>query len=126
MPELVADDEDLSHLMDDDVVADDHPVMVIQALMAAGASRRDAVYKVSQMTTFHEVYGRGFICEQANLERRNLNVRGLRVFDLRVLRPDGAPWDFTKAAHRREARQMVEDEEPDWIICGPPCTPFPC
>ena len=124
VPQFVEDDEDTEHLIEDDAVDSDHPVNVILALQAAGVSRPDAVRKVSGMTTFHEVYGRGFIVETANHARRDLNVKGLRVLDMRVLRPDGEKWDFTKAAHRREARELIAREDPDWIICGPPCTAF--
>jgi len=33
-------------------------------------------------------------------------------------------WDFTKASHRQEARELAEREHPDWIIGAPHCGPF--
>ena len=54
--------------------------------------------------------------------RRNLNLIGLRAFDLRTAKPDGEPWEFTKGSDRRLARKIVEEEKQTWIVGSPPCT----
>ena len=99
VPELVGDDDgDL--ILIDDPTGDHHPAALMQCLMSYGVSRYGAVCTVARMThspgmppcTFHEVYGRGAIVQAANDNRRNLNVKGLRVFELRTDRPDGTYW----------------------------------
>ena len=74
--------------------------------------------------TFCEVYGRGAIVQEANLSRRNLNIEGMKTFDLRVRRDDGEFWDLSRARHRAEVFQYIDEHSPDWVICGPPCTSF--
>ena len=72
-------------------------------------TRFDAVMAVSRMTahaklpqtTFHEFYGRGEIVQTANVARRDLNIKGLAVFDLRVVRPDGKFWDLSPQPSER-------------------------
>ena len=44
--------------------------------------------------------------------------------DLRTLKPDGTPWNFDLREDRRLAREMVDMEEPTWVIGSPPCTAF--
>ena len=44
--------------------------------------------------------------------------------DLRTLKPNGEPWDFSRAADRALAMKMVREKRPQWIIAAPPCTPF--
>jgi hypothetical protein len=75
--------------------------------------------------TFFEVYGQGNIVQASHECRRNLNVDGLRAFDLRTFKPNGEAWEFHKASDRQEARQHVEEEKRRWIIGCPPCTFFP-
>ena len=75
-------------------------------------------------TTFVEAYGRGAIGRAAAENRRNLNVTGLRVLDLRTTMDDGTCWDLSKPSHRRKALQLIEELDPDWIIAAPPCTAF--
>ena len=131
-PELVEDDDLGEHLFLDDDDDDSHPLSLINALVTFGVSRYDAINAVSKMTsttaltptTFCEVYGRGAIVKEANAARRNLNIRGLRTFDLRVQRDDGEFWDLSKPGHRRDALRIIEETDPDWVICGPPCTVF--
>ena len=53
--------------------------------------------------TFFEVYGQGNIVQASHGRRRNLNVDGLRAFDLRTCKPTGQAWDFNKASDRRDA-----------------------
>ena len=74
--------------------------------------------------TFMEFYGRGSIVGEANRARRCLNIKGLHALDLRTFRPDGTHWDFNDIKHRRDARRMVRDLKPTWIIGSPPCTAF--
>ena len=52
----------------------------------------------------------------------SLNVRGLEVLDLRTLRPDGQPWDFSRPKDRAWATRLVHQQRPRWIIASPPCT----
>ena len=44
------------------------------------------------------------------------------MFDIRTVKPNGDPWDFDKRADRLEARRIVEEKQPKWIIGSPPCT----
>ena len=44
--------------------------------------------------------------------------------DLRTKKPSGKYWDFTKASDRREAKETIMQQKPDWLIGSPPCTPF--
>ena len=80
--------------------------------------------KKSKPTTFVEVFGGGSISHEANGPRRNLNLVGLNALDLRTVKPDGSPWDFIRRADRHLARDMVDQQKPDWIIGSPPCTVF--
>ena len=74
--------------------------------------------------TFAEVDGEGAIVDCASKARRDLNLKGLRALDLRALKPDGRPWDFTVRADRRLARELLDQDDPDWLIGSPPCTAF--
>ena len=74
--------------------------------------------------TFFEVYGQGNFMKASQGCRRDLNIQGLRAFDLRTFKPNGEAWDFRKSSDRRQARQYVEDEKPTWVIGCPPCTFF--
>ena len=71
-----------------------------------------------------EFYGRGNIVKMANTTRRNLNLLGDSALDLRTTKPCGANWDFSIAADRDEARQLVRTKRPTWVIGMPPCTAF--
>ena len=73
--------------------------------------------------SFVEVYGRGHIVDAAHGLRRNLHIQGLHALDIRTLKPDGQPWDFNRAADRREARALIEEAKPDWLIGSPPAPP---
>ena len=102
---------------------------MVMALTMAGVTVEKAkicaasMCKRSPTTTFIEVYGRS-IRDQSLLTRRNLNVEGLNAFDLRPTKPDGQPWDFCKREDRKLARKMVDEQQPEWIVGAPPCTPF--
>ena len=74
--------------------------------------------------TFTEVIGGGAIVECANKARRDLNIVGLRDLDLRTLKPDGQPWDVSVRSHRRLASELIDQDQPDWLIGSPPYTPF--
>ena len=70
-----------------------------------------------------ELYGRS-ISEYANMHRRDLNVTGLGTLDFRTLKEDGQPWDFTKRADRKLARELINKLDPEWVLGAPPCTAF--
>ena len=71
-----------------------------------------------------EFFGRGLVIKEANRARRCLNIKGLHALDLKTLRPDASPGDFNKQQHRKDARRMVRELKPTWIIGSPPCTAF--
>ena len=60
----------------------------------------------------------------ANLHRRNLNVRGLAALDLRTVKENGNPWDFSLKKDRTEAVRLIDELDPTWIVGLPPCTAF--
>ena len=102
---------------------------MVSTLVSMGCDRREAKDRINSMrrqkqATFMEVYGRGSINEYANSSRRNLGLRGIGALDLRTLKADGSAWDFSKKADRRLARELIDREEPDWLIGSPPCTSF--
>ena len=51
-------------------------------------------------------------------------MEGLSALDLRTTKVSGEPWDFMEAGDRAEARRMVQEDKPDWLIGSPPCTAF--
>ena len=102
---------------------------VIETLIGAGCDRGEAVRSVNSMmlpteATFMELYGRGGITADANATRRSLNVKGLGAFDLRTLKPDGTPWDFSRRADRKMAMEHIDTQHPDFVVGSPPCTVF--
>ena len=125
-------------LMDSD---NDHMMMpIMDVLQTLGVSAGDATAFAVQALkdkpmkttsfgsvynpTFIELYGHGTIVQASHGCRRNLNVDGLHALDLRTRKPDGEPWDFSRAADRRLARTMVDDLKPTWEVGSPPCTFF--
>ena len=46
------------------------------------------------------------------------------MLDLRTHRPNGETWNLSLPEHRAEAWALIEKDNPDWIIVGPPCTQF--
>ena len=102
---------------------------MLMALTMAGVTVEKAkicaasMCKRSPTATFIEVYGRS-IRDQSLSTRRNLNVEGLNALDLRTTKPNGQPWDFCKREDRKLARQMVDEQQPEWIAGDPPCTLF--
>lgn len=101
---------------------------VIDMLMDLGLQPIDAYRFICSLSkkkapaSMYEVYGRGAIGELANSQRHSgLNVKGLRVIDLRVNRPDGKPWTLLNKEDQEMAMAMVERDDPDWIIGASPC-----
>ena len=82
-----------------------------------------AMMSVQPPSSFVEVYGDS-ITNHNLLSRRNLNITGLQAMDIRTCKPNGQPWDFSKRSDRKEARQMIKDSNPDWVVGAPPCTAF--
>ena len=102
---------------------------MVDALRCAGVIETyasDAAHRLCSMqppVNFMEIYGRS-ISDSAGAHRRDLNVQGLGAFDLRTLKKDGTPWNFTLRADRKLARQLINEQDPEWIIGAPPCTAF--
>ena len=126
---------DLHDHMEDHIMSTMMDVLQTCGVSAADSANycakviKDKPMKASQFgdhykPTFFEVYGQGNIVQASHGCRRDLNVDGLRAFDLRTCKPNGEAWDFHKASDRRQARQHVEEEKPRWIIGCPPCTFF--
>jgi hypothetical protein len=118
------DDEDMGRA---DVVP---PDQMVDALRQAGADVRTAEAATRSMyglstskssPSMMEAYGKSI---HDHISRRNLNIRGLGALDLRTLKPNQTPWDFSKRADRKEARDLISAQDPDWIIGSPPCTPY--
>ena len=82
------------------------------------------VAKAPADITFVEMYGGGAILHGAESRRRSLHREGLKAFDLRMCKPNGARWDFDLEADREEARAYVLEFKLDWIVGSPPCTAF--
>ena len=128
-------DED-DHDLDDDMFnedAVDHG-MVVDTLMAYGAEPAEAVFAATRMirpektihdahpARFWELYGSGNITRASIVHRRNLNVKGIRVLDLRYKKDSGDAWDFSRKSDRAMAMDLLEAEDPDFVIGAPPCT----
>ena len=116
------DDSEMGSPNEDEAMVDHLKVLGVPDQIA-----RDKIMSMRSQrpaATFTEVYGGGAIVDCANHARRSLNLKGLRALDLRTTKPDGTPWDFTVRADRRLARQLIDADDPDWLIGSPPCTPF--
>ena len=48
----------------------------------------------SYRPTLFEFYGQGSLVKVSHGPRRNLNLDGLRAFDLRTSKPNGEPWNL--------------------------------
>ena len=120
---------------------DNRMVSMVDILQTLGVSVGDAVAYAVKATkdkvpvygvvtgqsynpTFIEVYGHGTIVQASHGCRRSLNVNGLNALDLRTSKPNGEPWDFSKASDRQLARSMIEEQKPTWVVGSPPCTFF--
>jgi hypothetical protein len=124
---LSANEDDIHDVFMDG--PDDSVDNMVDYLVLSGADPAEARDRVNVMlgnppTTFIEMYGRGSINLEANNSRRQLGLRGIGALDLRTTKPDGTAWDFTKRSDRREARDLIATENPDWVIGSPPCTAF--
>ena len=126
------DDSALDDAMTEDDVAN-HPDAVqfgmdIDALLALGVEPVDATRFVrkcmlhSAAVTFHEAYGRGGLSEEAR--KSTLDIKGLRTLDFACTREDGSHWDFSRASDRKEALELLERDDPDWVVGSPPRTAF--
>ena len=101
---------------------------LVDALQTLGVEPVQAVRFTQDLykkkSTFMEAYGQGSIVKGANINCRDLNLEGLSAMDLRTNKPNGEPWDFTKLADRKLARQELQEKKPDWLVGSPPCTAF--
>ena len=123
-------EDDKAELFGDFMDASDEQAdAMIDALMFAGVAKAQAQTAARQMmelqkrSTLVEAYGKS-VTDYANAHRRNLNIDGLASLDLRSPKPNGEKWDFCKASDRREARRLVKQLNPEWLIGAPPCTAF--
>ena len=90
----------------------------------AAAQFVDQIFGVWHATTCMEMYGQGSLATAANHGRRSLNLKGLRAIDLRTHNPNEQPWNFNDRADRRLANQLMDDDNPDWVVGSRPCTAF--
>ena len=74
--------------------------------------------------TFMELYGRGGIVCEADKSRRDLNVKGLAAFDIRTAKPNGKMWDFNNRGDRKLAMDIIDKENPDFVVGSPACTAY--
>jgi len=70
------------------------------------------------------VYGRGKIVTAANAPRKSLDGKGRDALDLTTLKKSGGHWGFSRNRDRDEARKMIADLKPTWVIGSPPRTAF--
>ena len=117
-------------ITDTDEDIPEHMATIADVLQTTGMNAVDArraamiiTKEHSKHKTFVELYGRGSLVTTAH-DRKELGVRGLRALDLRTCRPDGQYWDFNRRNDRRWARQLLREQNPDWIIGSPPCNAF--
>ena len=80
--------------------------MLVDALVSYGAGPSEATFAVTkrlntnpriheaQQATFWELYDRGSIANEAHAYRRNFNITGLRVLDLKFKKENGQAWDL--------------------------------
>ena len=113
----------------DAVVEHEDFATIMDVLQILGVPLVDAnrfAYAVTRKPgpSFIEAYGQGRMVEASHGCRRSLNCNGLSALDLRTLKPDGTPWDFSRKADRDLAEQLLDSEDPDWIVGSPPCTAF--
>ena len=103
---------------------------MVDALINAGAHKDVSKLDAATLTgkkngrTFMELYGRGSVVADANKRRRNFDVRGIAAMNLRTYREDGSPWDVNCHEDRRPARELIQEQHPDWIVRSPLCTAF--
>ena len=95
----------------------------LMALSVSASLARDSISSMRSTratATFAEVDEGGAIVECANKARRNLNLKGLRALDLRAVKDDGTPRNFTLRADRKLDRELLDKDEPDWLVRRPP------
>ena len=51
-------------------------------------------------------------------------MRGLAAIDLRTVKDNGTPWNFSLKKDRKEAIRLVDELDPTWIVGSPLCTAF--
>ena len=122
------DQDYIDEIMRDEAEGDRQYGMDIDLLLSLGVEPVDACrfmnksYRKVNPVTFVEAYGRGGLTNEA--ARNPLGTKGLRSLDFACLRPNGERLDLSRATDRREAMELVESDDPDWVIGSPPCTSF--
>jgi hypothetical protein len=98
-------------------------VHILEILATLGANpkryRRERSRAVKALVS--EVYSAPRVTLAAKL-LPGLGVLPGFALDLTTVNKQGHNWDFTQEAMRREAREIVETEEPMFLIGSPPCT----
>lgn len=103
--------------------------MLVDALCLAGV-RKGATRKYAMAITKHDrenqtfidVCGRGHIVTAANGPHKYLNVKGPDALNIETVKGSGEHWDFSRKRDRDEARRMVAELQPTWVVGSPPCT----
>ena len=63
--------------------------------MDGSSPKSSPMSAITPPPTFVEVYGKSIF--DHNLQsRRNFNIKGLNSFDIRSMKPNGTPWDFSR------------------------------
>ena len=114
-------DADPEEMMDMIAMMDTLQTLGVSALNANRFARK--AVKSRLPVEFFELYGRGGISASAS-QCPSMNITGLGALDLATSKPNGEPWNFLLSADRRQAKQMIEEADPDWVILSPPCTVF--
>jgi hypothetical protein len=100
-------------------------VHILEILATLGANpkryRRERSRAVKALVS--EVYSAPRVTLAAKL-LPGLGVLPGFALDLTTVNKQGHNWDFTQEAMRREAREIVETEEPTFLIGSPPCTQY--
>ncbi len=89
----------------------------METLISMGVEQGAANKNVS------EIYSPPRITLEAQ-RRPALGISGLKAFDLSTPHPEGGSWNFNLKEHRELATRICEKDDPDWLICSPPCTHF--
>ena len=129
LKDLVDDDKPLGGEDVDSILADHTHTNLFHLLQQLGVDVVDACNVVGAIrkrptATFYEMFGQGRIVQAAaHGHRRVWNCHGLGGLDLRTLKPNGEPLNFSLQSDRDLAEQLIDRNKPTWLIGSPPCSP---